>query len=160
MYSYAFYSGVGWWQFASIAMNLGAAIALLLSIALLFAGSWLFAARFSPILNSGRLYRTACHLARFAPAGLLVSLAMLAFGYSPVLETINAYLYRPISIGTMRNVAESYASIYYAQDFVRSSPSAMYHPMFWLIVTVLGILTILMIIARNILNRTMRLKTA
>ncbi len=160
-YSYWLRSSYGWWRTASVAMNLGAASAVLLAMALLFAGIWLPAARFAPGMGSGALYRMACRIGRFAPAGLLVSLAVLAGSYSPAAESVSNYLERPISSVTMRNLAETYESVYYVPNTLfRSSPSAPYHPMLWLIVMVLGVFTIMMIIGRNILNRRMRPKVA
>jgi hypothetical protein len=160
VYSYSLYSSGGWWRPASLAMNLAVATAVPLSVALLLAIGWFFAARFFPHLSSGMFYRMACRCARFAPAGVLISLAVLAISYSPAAESVSDYINRPISIGTMRNVTEAYASVYYAQDFIRTATGGRYHPMFWLIVVVLGFLTIATIIGRNILNRTMRPKVA
>jgi hypothetical protein len=160
VYGYSFYSSGGWWRPASLAINLAVALAVPLSIALLFAIAWLFAARFSPQLSSGLLYRMACRCARFAPAGVLISLVVLAISYSPAAESVSDYLNRPISIGTMRNITEAYASIYYAQDFMRTATGGKYHPMFWMSVTILGFLAIATIIGRNILNRAMRPKVA
>jgi hypothetical protein len=159
-YSYFVYSNYGWWRTASVGMNLSAASTVLLSAALMFAGIWLFAARFAPGMSSGALYRMACRSGRYAPTGLLVSLAVLAGSYAPAAESVSDYLERPISNVTMHNITETYYSVYYVPDLFRSSPSAPYHAMFWLCVMVIGFLTIAMIVGRNILNRTMRLKVA
>ncbi len=159
-YSYWLATNYGWWRTASVAMNLGVATAALLAMALLFAGVWLFAARVVPTMGSGALYRMACRSGRFAPAGLLVSLAVLAGSYSPAAETVSNYLEKPISSVTMRNLAETYESVYYIPDLFRSSPRSPHHPVIWTIVIVFVSLTIATIIARNILNRTPRAKAA
>jgi hypothetical protein len=159
-YSYWLYTNYGWWRTASIGMHLGAAGSVLLAMALLFAGVWLFAARFAPNMGSGALYRMACRSGRYAPAGLLVSLAVLAGSYSPTAESVSNYLEKPISNVTMRNLSETYESIYYFPDLVRSSLRYPSHTTFWMIVMVFGVLTIAMIIARNILNRKMRPRVA
>jgi hypothetical protein len=154
--SFWFESNYGWLKAASVAMNLGAAVAVLLSIALMFAGTWLFAARFSPGMNSEALHRFACRSARFAPVGLLISFAAIAVSYLPASESISNYLWRPTSTATMQGLVEAFASVYYSQDLVKPSAASQYHPTFWLIATVLGTLTIMMIIGRNILNRRLR----
>jgi hypothetical protein len=160
VYGYSFYSSGGWWRPASLGMNIAVAIAVPLSIALLFAIGWLLAAKYSPRLASGIFYRLACRCARLAPMGILTSFVVLAICYSPAAESVSDYLNRPISLAAMRNVTEAYASVYYAQDFIRMATGGRYHPMFWMSVTVLGVLIVLTIIGRNILNRTMRVKAA
>jgi hypothetical protein len=154
-------NGNEWWKTASVAMNFAVASAVLLSIALLFAGIWIFAARFVPNLSSGVIYRIACGIGRFAPAGLLVSLAVLAVSYLPATETINNYLERPISTATVRSLIEIYYSVYWYPEYLRHPLNApTYHVVFWISVMVLGLLTITTIITRNIFNRTPRPKAA
>jgi hypothetical protein len=145
---------------AGIEMHLGAALALLFASALLLAGLWLLAAAYSEDFRSGGFYRASCRVARYAPAGLLASLALLAATYSPVADAVTEYLNKPISSATTENLAGMYFSISWPVQFLRYSNLAPYHPMFWMIVMALGALTILTIIGRNIMNRTMRLKAA
>ncbi len=159
-YSYQLRSTYAWSRTASVAMNFSVASAVLLAMALSFSGIWLLAARFSPNLSSGTLYRMACRMGRFAPAGLLLSLAVLAGSYLPAAEAVSNYLERPISTVTRRSLIETYYAVDYVPHQFRSSPGAQHHPMFWMIVMVLGVLTVATIIARNILNRTMRPKGA
>jgi hypothetical protein len=149
--------GNEWWKTASVAMNLAVVSAALLSFALLFAGTWILVTSFAQRLRSGLLYRIACRFGRFAPAGLLVSLAVLAVSYLPASEAISNYFDRPISTTTVRNLTEAYFSVYWYSDSVKHPYNApAHHVAFWLAVMVLGFLTITTIIARNIINRTPR----
>lgn len=143
-----------------IEMHLSAAFAILFSSALLLAGIWLLGAAYSEDFRSGGFYRASCRIARHAPTGLLASLALLAATYSPVADAVTEYLNKPISNATTENLAGMYFSVSWPVQFLRYSNLAPYHPMFWMIVMALGALTILTIIGRNLLNRTMRLKTA
>jgi hypothetical protein len=52
---------------------------------------WLVLGRFVSGLRAGRTYRWACNCARFVPACLAASIALLAFTFSPYLETIQSY---------------------------------------------------------------------
>jgi uncharacterized membrane protein len=148
-------------------MNLGVASAVLLAIALLFAGIWLFAARFAPSMNSGALYRMACRIGRYSPVGLLISLAVLAASYRPTADAVGTYLYYEsisdpngtFANAALRNVIQAFGSVYYVPGLFWSSPRAQHHTTFWLIAMVF-ILTITIIIGRNILNRTPRPKAA
>jgi hypothetical protein len=145
---------------AGIQIHLGAACALLFASALFLAGLWLLAAKYSESMTSGTCYRAACRVARFAPAGLLVSLALLVFGYSPVAGAVSAFLDKPLSNSTTESLLETYFSVSWLPDFFRHSNLAPYHPMFWMLVMAVGGLIILTIIGRNILNRTPRQKVA
>jgi hypothetical protein len=145
---------------ASVEMHLGAAFTLLFASALLLAGLWILAKANSESMRSGGFYRAACRVARFAPAGLLASLALLAASYSPTADAVSSYLYRPISNATIQDLTAAYASLYWVSNDLRYSNLAPYHPAFWMIVMALGVLTIAMIIGRNILNRTPRPKVA
>src|ERR1017187_1916918 len=158
---------LAWQKTASVAMNLGVASAVLLAIALLFAGIWLFAARFAPSMNSGALYRMACRIGRYSPVGLLISLAVLAASYRPTADAVGTYLYYEsisdpngtFANAALRNVIQAFGSVYYVPGLFWSSPRAQHHTTFWLIAMVF-ILTITIIIGRNILNRTPRPKAA
>jgi hypothetical protein len=144
----------------SVEMQLGAAFAMLFASALLLAGLWLLATANSEYPRSGGFYRTACRVARFAPAGLLASLALLAISYSPTADAVSSYLYRPISNATLQDLTAAFATVYSLPLNLRYSNLAPYHPAFWMIVMALGVLAITTIIARNILNRTPRPKAA
>jgi hypothetical protein len=159
--------GYSWRKAAGVAIDLGVASAVLFAIALLFAGIWLFAARFAPSMSSGAPYRMACRIGRYSPAGLLVSLAVLAASYRPVTDAVGAYLYYQSNWdpnGTFANAAlrsfgSAFSSVYYVPGLFWTSPRASHHTTFWLIATVF-VLTITIIIARNIFNRTTRPKAA
>jgi hypothetical protein len=144
----------------SIAMHLAAAVAIFFGAILLLSGFWLLAEKFILQLSTGLLHRIACRSARFAPTGMFVSLALLAFSYLPTAGAVDAYLTRPISNSTLMNLTDTYYSVYWLPDTIRMSPGVRYHPMFWMIFMAFGVLTIATIIGRNILNRTMRLKAA
>jgi len=143
-----------------VLMDLAAAIAVLSSLTLLFAGLWLFSARFTSNLNSGALYRTACRIGCYSPTTLFVSLAVLAGVYLPSARAISSYLERPVSNSTMPGLFDAYNSVFYVRHLVQPSPVPAPHPVFWMFVVACGVLTILTIIGRNILNRTMRPKIA
>jgi hypothetical protein len=145
---------------ASIEVHFGAVGALLSASSLLLAGLWLVAATYSEGMRSGRFFRAACRTARYAPAGLVVSLAVLVAGYSPTAEAVSDYLNKPISSLTTQSLLETYLTISWMPNFLRYSNLAPYHPMFWMVVMALGVATIGTIVGRNILNRTMRLKAA
>ncbi len=145
---------------AGIEMHLGAAFALLFASSLLLAGFWLLGATYSEDLGSGGFYRTSCRIVRYAPIGLLASLTLLAATYTPVADAVTEYLNKPISNATTENLAGMYFSVSWPMQFLRYSNLAPYHPMFWMVVMALGAVTILTIIGRNIMNRTMRLKAA
>jgi hypothetical protein len=149
-----------WIETVSLAMNLGVALAIILGGVLLLSTVWLFAEKFFQGIREGMLHRIACRSARFAPAGILVSLVVLAFSYWPTANAVNTYLSQPVSNWTVLNLNATYYSVYWLPDAIRNSPGVRYHPMLWMVVMVLGVLTIAFIIGRNIMNRTMRLKTA
>jgi hypothetical protein len=145
--------GNGWWATAGIVMGLAVAATVLSAIALLFACVWLFAARFTPSLNSGALYRVACRFGRFSPAVLFVSLAALAGVYLPAESAMNDYLKEPISNITIRGLIESYNAVFYVRHLLQPAPFSPHHEIFWMVVVVSGVLAILTIIGRSILNR-------
>jgi hypothetical protein len=159
--------GYGWGKAAGVAIDLGVASAVLFAIALLFAGIWLYAARFAPSMSSGAIYRMACRIGRYSPAGLLVSLAVLAASYRPVTDAVGAYLYYQsnwdpngmFAHGALRSAVEAFSSVYYVPGLFWPSPRPSHHATFWLIATVF-VLTVTIIIARNIFNRTTRPKAA
>jgi hypothetical protein len=153
-------SAYTWIETVSVAMNLGAALAIILGAMLLLSVSWLFAEKFFEGTRDGLLHRIACRSARFTPAGILVSLAVLAFSYWPTADAVDTYLRQPISNWTILNLNDTYYSVYWLPDMIRNSPNVRYHPMLWMVVMVAGVLTIALIVGRNIMNRTMRLKTA
>ena len=153
-------STFAWIKTAGIAMHVGVALAIILSVLLLLAGCWLLAEVFFEGNRDGMLHRIACRSARYAPAGILVCLALLAVSYWPTAEAVTTYLDRPISMWTLQNLTETYYSVYWLPDTFRFSPGAPYHALAWTFVTVCGVLTIAFIVGRNIFNRTMRLKTA
>lgn len=150
----------GWWSTAGITMGLTVAVAVLSASALLFAGIWLFAARSTPNLNVGAFYRTACRFGRFSPPTLLVSLAVLAGVYLPAATAIDDYLNRPISNSTIRGLIQTYNAVFYVRHLLQPAQFSPHHEIFWLVVVVTGVLAILTIIGRNILNRTPRQKVA
>jgi hypothetical protein len=143
-----------------VLMDLAAAIAVLSSLTLLFAGIWLFSARFNSKLESGALYRTACRIGHYSPTTFLVSLAALAGIYLPSARAISNYLEQPVSNTTMRGLMDSYNAVFYVRRLVVPSSVPAAHPTFWMLVVVCGVLTILTIIGRNIFNRAPRHKVA
>jgi hypothetical protein len=145
---------------ASIVLHLSAACSVFFASALLVAGLWLLAGTYSVGLRSGRFYRVECYLARYSPAGLLLSLAALAVTYSPIADAVSSYLDQPISNRTTMSLLEVYFSVSYVPEQLVYSNHAPYYPVFWMIIMALGALTIATIIGRNILNRAMRLKAA
>lgn len=159
--------GYTWRKTAGVAIDLGVASAVLFAIALLFAGIWLFAARFAPSMSSGALFRMACRIGRYSPVGLLVSLAVLAASYRPASDAVGAYLYYQsnwdpngmFARAASRSVVEAFSSVYYVPGLFWPSPRASHHTTFWLIAMAF-VLTITIIIARNIFNRTTRPKAA
>ena len=143
---------------ASIAMHLSTACSVLFASASLIAGLWFLAGRYSVGLRSGKFYRVMCHFARYSPAGLLVSLAVLAVTYSPVASAVSTYLDQPLSNRTTLSLTEIYFSVSYVPEQLVYSNHAPYYPAFWVVVMALGLFTIAAIVGRNILNRTPRQK--
>jgi hypothetical protein len=150
----------GWSAGAGVLMDLAVAVAVFSSLALLFAGIWLFTARFNSNLSSGTLYRTACRIGNYSPTTLLVSLAALAGIYLPSARAIGNYLEQPVSNTTMRGLMDAYNSVFYVRHLVVPGPVPAAHQTFWMFVVVCGVLTILMIVGRNILSRAPRQKVA
>lgn len=154
-------SSQAWIIISSTGMNLGTAFSIIFFTALLLAVLWLVAARFAPDLNSGKLFRSACWTARFAPAGLLVSLTVLAASYWPTSLAIRSYLDYPLNSSTVRNLSESAAAVYWFPESIRYSHwSAANHGAFWIFVVVGGLFSVAMIIGRNMINRAPRVKAA
>ena len=149
-----------WIKTASVAMSLGAALALILGAMLLMSGFWLLAENMVVELRTGILHRFACHTARDAPSGLIASLAVLAGSYGPTTNAVDMYLSQPISNWTLLNLNDTYYSVYWLPDQIRYTSHAPFYPAFWLFVMAVGVITILMIVGRNIMNRTMRQKAA
>ncbi len=154
-------SSQGWIVTSSVGMNLGAAFSIVLFAVLLLAGLWLLAARFADDLASGKLFRMACWTARFAPAGLLVSIVLLAASYWPSLAAIRSYLDYPVNSSTVRSLTESAGAVYWLpENFRHSQTNSANHQLIWLFVVVAGLFTVAMIVGRNMINRAPRVKAA
>jgi hypothetical protein len=143
---------------ASVQIHVGAACSFLFASALLLAGLWLLASVYFEDMRSGGFYRAACRVARYSPAGLSASLALLAVSYSPIANAVTDYLDRPISTVTRQSLLETYFSMNWLPNQFRYANHAPYYPAFWMLVMAVGGLTVLLIIGRNILNRAPRHK--
>ncbi len=153
-------SSQAWIITSSWGMNLGTLFSIVLFAALLMAGFWLLAARFSPDLASGKLFRSACWTARFAPAGLIVSLFVLAVSYWPNSVALRTYLEQPLTDSTMRSLRETYYAVYWLPQRVLHPASGANDSVFWMFVISFGAIAVLAIIGRNIAHRAPRVKAA
>ncbi len=73
---------------------------------------WLVLGRFVSGLRSGRMYRWACNCSRFAPASLAGSIALLAFTFSPYLDTIQSYFGGASDPATLEKLAAMNITLY------------------------------------------------
>jgi hypothetical protein len=96
----------------SVALHAGALGVALFGGLLVLSLSWLVLGRFVSGLRSGRMYCWACNCARFAPASLAGSIALLAFTFSPYLETIQSYFAGASDPATLEKLASMNITLY------------------------------------------------
>jgi hypothetical protein len=120
----------------------------------IFAGLFLLSGRFVPALRTSTAYRWACNCGRYAPAGLIAAMALMAATFAPYLENVNDYLSGVRDAATLQNLTGIRESLY-------QIPSRVLNPMnygvnrvyFWSTLLALTLIAAVLFISRNMFRR-------
>lgn len=137
----------------SVALQAAGLGVILLGWMVVISAFYLLAARFVPLLRERKLYRWACICGRFAPAGLIAAVVLMAATFAPYLENVQNYFSGMHDQATLQALVGMEDSLYQVPSRILSPMNnSMYLAYFWLAVLTFTVIVAILFLTRRLFH--------